>query len=45
MTFKETELIRQAKESKRLYNIIVTYLLVLLFMIVGEIIGGGFCFI
>ncbi|ENK1242139.1 CPBP family intramembrane metalloprotease [Clostridium botulinum] len=40
MTFKETELTRQAKESKHLYNIIVSYLLVLLFMIIGEIIGG-----
>ncbi len=40
MILKETELVRQAKESKQLYNIIVAYLLVFLFMVIGQIIGG-----
>ncbi|WP_251861683.1 CPBP family intramembrane glutamic endopeptidase [Clostridium sp. Marseille-Q2269] len=40
MFLKETELIRQAKKSKHLYNIIISYLLVFLFMIIGEIVGG-----
>ncbi len=40
MILKETESVRQAKESKHLYNIIVAYLLVFLFMVIGQIIGG-----
>ncbi|AJD26708.1 CAAX amino terminal protease family domain protein [Clostridium botulinum CDC_297] len=40
MILKETELVREAKKSKHLYNIIVAYLLVFLFMVIGQIIGG-----
>ncbi|SUY62097.1 CAAX amino terminal protease family protein [Clostridium sporogenes] len=45
MILKEIELVRQARESDRLYNIFVAYLLVFLFLIVGEIIGGIILFI
>ncbi|EJO5347349.1 CPBP family intramembrane metalloprotease [Clostridium botulinum] len=45
MILKETELVMQAKQSKRLYNIIISYVLVLLFMFIGEIIGSIVFFI
>ncbi len=45
MILKGIELVRQARESDRLYNIFVAYLLVFLFLIVGEIIGGIILFI